>query len=110
MRKQRETTPAAVGVDGRLVSYAVDDSDPAAPKRVWSGGRQLRLVAAILCRRGKVHLLPLAAGVRSLCGEDMAGPGWRPAPGSWLGTGVVRCQHCEKSLARMMGEPAARRT
>lgn len=42
-----------------------------------------------------------------------AGPrfaaGWTAAPGTWCGTGVVRCQHCEKSLARVMGEPATRR-
>lgn len=113
MRKRYRNPPPAPPEAVLLDRYVV----AMLPGREWIGGPALALFRALLCRRGKLHLCRAqldGRAARTVCGEWVGvgslAPGWSLAPGTWCSTGVVRCQHCEKSLARTLGEPAARRT
>lgn len=101
--------PESILVDSQIVRMVPGKG------RTWQASGPLPSFRTVLCRRGRVHL-STGNDIHTVCGDwwsvgdRQAASGWVLAPGTWCRTGVVRCQHCEKSLARLMGEPAARRT
>jgi hypothetical protein len=107
-RNPPQAPPGAVILDSQIVRREGEG---------WTAEQVLPSFRTVLCRRGKLHVCrDVRRETRTVCGEwigigsDPPAAGWTLAPGTWCGTGVVRCQHCENSLARTLGEKAARRT